>query len=304
MFRSGVVRVIKRRRPWLAAFFGFFIPGLGQWYCGRPRRAMIIAGAFIILLLLYVNVLLGAYPVMKFHWLLGIVVSFACAADAFILALGGRDFELKKLNRWFYYVGFSLSYALILGIMFMFSTAHLFRYQAWGVNGEGMAPTIVPGDKLVVDNWAYACERPRPGDLVMLQAPPDGKPVLERIVAVGEGELAYKYNAFYFNGVKIGDASARFSHWGDGEGLFPGVDSTVYSVVYRLGKDRVYVIGDNVRNSRDSRNFGPVPLSSVVGKVLYIYDSGDEKRAGKYFTALPSVRATVFNRGASPVSEW
>lgn len=33
--------------------------------------------------------------------------------------------------------------------------------------------------------------------------------------------------------------------------------------------NHLYVVGDNVEVSEDSRAFGPIPLSSVIGKVLY-----------------------------------
>jgi signal peptidase I len=33
--------------------------------------------------------------------------------------------------------------------------------------------------------------------------------------------------------------------------------------------DRVFVMGDNRRNSRDSRDFGAIPADSIVGRVLF-----------------------------------
>lgn len=37
----------------------------------------------------------------------------------------------------------------------------------------------------------------------------------------------------------------------------------------RVPVNHVYVIGDNLEVSEDSRTFGPIPLNTVVGKVLY-----------------------------------
>lgn len=37
----------------------------------------------------------------------------------------------------------------------------------------------------------------------------------------------------------------------------------------RVPANHVYVVGDNLEVSEDSRAFGPIPLSSIVGKVLY-----------------------------------
>ncbi len=37
----------------------------------------------------------------------------------------------------------------------------------------------------------------------------------------------------------------------------------------RVPANHIYVVGDNLEVSEDSRTFGPIPLSSVIGKVLY-----------------------------------
>ena len=38
---------------------------------------------------------------------------------------------------------------------------------------------------------------------------------------------------------------------------------------------RAFVLGDNAPHSEDSRDFGPIPLSSVLGRVLRWQESGD-----------------------------
>jgi signal peptidase I len=37
----------------------------------------------------------------------------------------------------------------------------------------------------------------------------------------------------------------------------------------RVPANHIYVVGDNLEVSDDSRTFGPIPLRSVIGKVLY-----------------------------------
>ncbi len=38
---------------------------------------------------------------------------------------------------------------------------------------------------------------------------------------------------------------------------------------YRIPEGYVYVLGDNLARSYDSREFGPVPIDRVVGKVIF-----------------------------------
>ncbi len=47
------------------------------------------------------------------------------------------------------------------------------------------------------------------------------------------------------------------------------------STEYRIRQDYVFVMGDNYRNSSDSRHWGVVPQSAIVGKAVAIYYSVD-----------------------------
>ncbi len=55
-------------------------------------------------------------------------------------------------------------------------------------------------------------------------------------------------------------------------------DRLLVKRIYRLDGDRVELRGDNESASTDSRAFGPVPRSSIVGRAVYRYQPAD--RAG------------------------
>jgi len=45
-------------------------------------------------------------------------------------------------------------------------------------------------------------------------------------------------------------------------------------VMMRVPKGHVYLVGDNLKHSRDSRMFGPLPLALIKGKVVALFGFG------------------------------
>ena len=97
-----------------------------------------------------------------------------------------------------------------------------------------MAPTLAPGDALYVDPGAYRLRAQRPGDIVVVRDPAlPSRHLVKRIVFVPEGPA-------------------------------PPDGTTVPA-------GSVYVVGDDPAASRDSREFGPVSLALLVGRVYACY---------------------------------
>jgi signal peptidase I len=49
----------------------------------------------------------------------------------------------------------------------------------------------------------------------------------------------------------------------------------------KIEKDKIFVLGDNRYNSKDSRFIGQLPKENVLGKVLYIYNTDNINRIGE-----------------------
>lgn len=138
-----------------------------------------------------------------------------------------------------------------------FATGHVGNYE---VISNSMAPTLLKGDRVLVDQRPHRIATP--GDVIVLNDPESSGQLLTKRVAAVEGqkvEIAGDYLVV------------------DGERWAPGeLDPIPLSPDRQLrrmtiGKDEVFVVGDNIDNSEDSLVFGPVPAQSVKGKVLFIY---------------------------------
>ena len=119
-----------------------------------------------------------------------------------------------------------------------FSTALAFLTCQWSagpcrvaVKGLSMAPTLLPGDHLLV----RPVRRLRRRDLVVVRDPDSsGRWVVKRVAAL------------------------------------PGESIVVAGQTLRAG-DGIIVLGDNAEHSTDSRRYGPVSLEAVHGRVWYRY---------------------------------
>lgn len=133
-----------------------------------------------------------------------------------------------------------------------------FIVQGFVVPSASMAPTIKPGDRVLVSKTGGF----KSGDIVVLTPPDDGSlTVIKRVVAVAGQQVDVRNGVVSVNGARLSepyvDASSPDTFTMEGPVVVPAGD--------------VWAMGDNRANSRDSRYYGPVPSASVVGKVVGIY---------------------------------
>jgi signal peptidase I len=122
---------------------------------------------------------------------------------------------------------------------FLLCTTHL--ALPWVVAGGSMQPSLLHGDRVIVDLWTYGCREPRPGEIVLfLGPPPQQLPLVKRVAASSPA----------------GASKVSPRVWGMDRGA-PG--------------DGLWMIGDNRSSSEDSRRFGAVPRDAVVGRVVWRY---------------------------------
>jgi signal peptidase I len=115
-------------------------------------------------------------------------------------------------------------------------------FRRYVVEGRSMLRAYAPGDRLVAEAVSYRLRSPRIGDAVVIRWPN----ALSR--QPGAPELDLKRIA---------------------AGL--GAEVTVQGEPDYLGKDEWYLLGDNLDESTDSRELGPVKTADIVGRVWFRY---------------------------------
>ena len=128
--------------------------------------------------------------------------------------------------------------------------------QTVRVPSDSMTPTIAAGDHLLLDKRHPADVAV--GDVVVAHDPQGGDAgglIVKRVIAVGGDSIGFEDGVLVRNGRPVTEPyTADFL-----DGVYYGPDV--------VPPGTLYLLGDNRLDSVDSRHFGPVPVSAVVGRV-------------------------------------
>jgi len=130
--------------------------------------------------------------------------------------------------------------------------------KTYTVMGESMAPALKRGDRVIVESQAEPLKK---GDLVAIKFKNSTSPIVKRIIAVEGDRLEIRKGTILLNGKPVRSIDAK--RW----------QSTVNQLEHYkwvVPPDNIFVLGDNPRNSRDSRRLGLISTSQVTGKVVKV----------------------------------
>jgi len=128
----------------------------------------------------------------------------------------------------------------------------LFVMQPFLVSGEAMAPTYPSGEYLLINEFSKSFGR---GDVIVFRYPKDpSQYFIKRIIGLPGETVAVANGQVSINGQVLSEPYIS--------GSTPGNSSIT------LGADEYYVMGDNRQASNDSREFGQIKKSSILGKIL------------------------------------
>lgn len=125
-----------------------------------------------------------------------------------------------------------------------------------------MSPTIASGDHVLVNRWA-ARRAPRRGDIVVFRAK-SGALWIKRVIGLPGDRVEERADGLWLNGAPLGQADVEAigkRAWN----VLPVHDGEVR--VHDVPAESCFVVGDNRRNSLDSRALGSIDLANIVGIV-------------------------------------
>jgi signal peptidase I len=193
-------------------------------------------------------------------------------ADSGSLRSGGIRWPLRLSTRRLIILA-----AIVLGM-------RIFVGEASVVPTASMEGTILVGDHLFMDKLLYGPEIPlvhwrlpalktiQRGDIIVFRYPKDvTETFLKRVTALGGDRLEIKNGVLYVNSQPVREPYAV--HHAPVHSPEESWGPTV------VPKGKLFVMGDNRDNSSDSRDWGFVPMSNVIGEPLFVYWSYDAPTA-------------------------
>ncbi|MEI6709982.1 MAG: signal peptidase I [Actinomycetota bacterium] len=168
--------------------------------------------------------------------------------------LGPKHHKSRLMREWVVIVLVALVASLVI---------RTFIFQTFYIPSGSMEPTLLIGDRIVVDKLAVDFGSINRGDIVVFKAPATencgGEPVVDlvkRVIGLPGDRLSSQGNTIYVNGKPLNEA------WSHLEPLGPAINPTT------VKPNNYFVMGDNHNNSCDSRYWGTVQKSLIIGKAF------------------------------------
>jgi len=136
-------------------------------------------------------------------------------------------------------------------------------------SSSAMAPTIKPGEQVTVDLLAYGVSGPRRWDVVAFEPPATtNTTVLKRVIGLPGERISLTASGIVVNG-GILNMPVTLSNvaYCPPERLPGSQGSGFVAFPYVVPPKRYFLVGDNWTNSYDSRQYGAIPLSNILGRV-------------------------------------
>jgi signal peptidase I len=148
-----------------------------------------------------------------------------------------------------------------------------FVVATYSIPSGSMEPTLQIGDRIVVNKLSYHLHGVDRGNIVVFSTPPAedcaGPPVsdlVKRVIGLPGEIISLANGRVFINGHLLPETFLPPDVRND---TYPGPSGNTYSLhhAYRIPTGDVFVMGDNRPQSCDSRYWGPIRESTIVGKV-------------------------------------
>jgi signal peptidase I len=172
----------------------------------------------------------------------------------------------RRLRRAVVETGVIIAVAVLLA-----GLVRTFAFQTFWIPSASMVPTLGVYDRILVQKAFFSWRDVREGEIVVFSHPPldncpgpEGGDLVKRVIALPGQTIYSSGNSIYVNGRLLAEP-----YLPQYDPLGPAIASSQHP--YRVPPGEFYVLGDNRADSCDSRYWGPLKGSSIIGKVVLTF---------------------------------
>jgi signal peptidase I len=149
------------------------------------------------------------------------------------------------------------------------------------VDGFSMRPTLQDGEYILVNKLAYKLGEPQRGDIVVFKFPVNPEEdLIKRIIGLPGDTISVQGGVLSINGIVVDE---------------PYINAPpAYNGSWVVEAGDLFVLGDNRNDSRDSHQWGLLPIENVIGRAVLIYWPPNEWQVIQHLKQLNSLVATSF----------
>jgi signal peptidase I len=149
--------------------------------------------------------------------------------------------------------------ASILTILIAIAVAlgvRTFVAESFVVQGYSMLPTLHNGDRVLVNKLAFVAHGPRTGEIIVFQSPEiPSQDWIKRVIGVPGDTVSITNDVVYINGKRYPEPFLAYRH-------------SINVARTKIPAGYVWVLGDNRPDSNDSRYWGALSESRIVGRAV------------------------------------
>ena len=163
--------------------------------------------------------------------------------------------------------------AVVLVAVVLAGLVRTYGFQTFYIPSSSMVPTLGVYDRILVQKAFFTWQDVREGDIVVFTHPPlddcpgpQNSDLVKRVIALPGQTIYSSGNNIYVNGHLLSEP--YLPHY---DPLGPPIPDATRQHPYRVSAGDFYVLGDNRAISCDSRYWGPIKGSSIVGKAILVW---------------------------------
>lgn len=162
---------------------------------------------------------------------------------------------------------FSDTFQTFLMAVAVFLVIYFFVARPFQVSGESMYPTYKDREYIFTNILGLKFGQVKRGDVVVFKAPIDqSKDFIKRVVGLPGDTVSLKEGYVYINDQKLDESAYLDDSVKTNQGTFMKENSEITVLV-----GSVFVMGDNRAFSSDSREWGLLKQTDIIGKSFFVY---------------------------------